>query len=399
MRVAYLVNQYPKVSHTFIRREILALEERGVEVERFSIRPGVGLIDPDDRREQLKTRVVLRRGVLGLLLGLVWRSLTRPVRMLRALSLTLRVSRRSGRGLLRHVAYLGEACLMLGPLKERGCQHLHAHFGTNSTAVAMLCRVLGGPPYSFTVHGQEELDLPGPNSLINKIRLAAFVVAISSYGRSQLLMRCEADQWDKVHVVHCGLDPSFLEAPVTPVPEAPRLVCLGRLCVEKGQLLLVEALAALARDDLPFELVMVGDGELRPEVEGAIARHGLGARVRITGWAGPDVVHEELRAARALVLPSFSEGLPVAIMEAMALGRPVLSTYVGGIPELVREGECGWVIPAGSLDDLTRGLRAILEAPCEELERMGEAGRRRVEERHDVRVSAKVMLELLRGPA
>lgn len=217
-------------------------------------------------------------------------------------------------------------------LQAFGAEHVHAHFGTNSTEVVMLANALGGPPYSFTVHGPEEFDKPQFLHVGEKVRRAAFVASVSSYGRSQLYRWVAHEHWDKVKVVHCGLEPGFHQVEAQAAPAAPRLVCVGRLCEQKGQLLLIEAARRLADQGQDFELVLAGDGEMRPQIEALVARHRLQAQVRITGWISSAQVREEILAARALVLPSFAEGLPVVIMEAMALRRPVLTTYVPAFP-------------------------------------------------------------------
>jgi glycosyltransferase involved in cell wall biosynthesis len=177
-----------------------------------------------------------------------------------------------------------------------------------------------------------------------------------------------------------------------PIGESRRLVCVGRLCEQKGQLLLIEAMGRLAAEGLACELVLAGDGELRAEVERLVDAQGLHSSVRITGWVGSERVREEILAARALVLPSFAEGLPVVIMEAMALGRPVISTYIAGIPELVVPGESGWLVPAGDVDALVWAMRAVLEAEPAALDGMGECGRKRVQDRHDVDPEASALL-------
>jgi glycosyltransferase involved in cell wall biosynthesis len=287
---------------------------------------------------------------------------------------------------LRHFAYLAEACVLSRWFSEFGIEHVHAHFGTNSTTVAMLCRELGGPPYSFTVHGPEEFDKAKAIALEEKIKRSAFVVAVSSFGKSQLYRWCEYDQWSKIQVVHCGVDELFLKQEYIPVPDEPRLVCIGRLSEQKGHLLLIEAAGRLAAKGLVFKLILVGDGELRTQIEAMIAQLGLQNHVEITGWASNPEVQQQLLASRAMVLPSFAEGLPVVIMEALALSRPVISTYVAGIPELVEPGTCGWLVPPGSLEALTEAMRAALQAPVEKLEQMGRVGAERVAQQHNAAI-------------
>jgi colanic acid/amylovoran biosynthesis glycosyltransferase len=399
MTLAYLVNQYPKVSHTFVRREIAALERHGFRVERFSIRRAKEtLADDADRLEAQRTHVVLDAGVTGLALAVVVTGLTRPISLLKAAAVAFRSSRCSDRGLLVHFAYLAEACTLLRRLRRFGCKHVHAHFGTIGTTVAMLCHELGGPPFSFTVHGPEEFDKPHLIALTEKISKAAFVVAVSSFGQSQLYRWSPFGDWSKIHVVRCGVDEALFAAPRAPIPPAPRLVCVGRLCAQKGQILLVEAAARLAAKGVDFEIVLVGDGEMRTEIEHAIVHHGLADRIRITGWASGETVKAEILASRALVLPSFAEGLPVVIMEALALGRPVISTYVAGIPELVEPFRSGWLVPAGSVDALAEAMREVLLAPPESLAQLGREGEKRVRELHDVDANARALASLLNAP-
>jgi len=200
-------------------------------------------------------------------------------------------------------------------------------------------------------------------------------------------------------VVHCGLDATFLADAITPVPDVPRLVCVGRLSGQKGQLLLIEAAARLQREGLAFELVLAGDGEMRPQIEQYIAKEGLGQHVRITGWISGAQVKQELLAARALVLPSFAEGLPVVIMEAMALGRPVISTYIAGIPELVLDGQCGWLTPAGDVAALATAMRSCLACDTATLQAMGQQARERAAARHDIRTEAAKLAGLFAASA
>lgn len=396
--IAYIINQYPKVSHSFIRREIAGIEAGGIGIARFSIRScSTELVDEADKLELERTRVVLGIGMIGLLFGLLRIAATRLIRFQQALWLTLRLGWCSEQGILHHLAYLAEACVLLRWCSDLGIAHIHAHFGTNSTTVAMLCRAIGGPPYSFTVHGPEEFDKVKFLSLAEKVERAAFVVTVSSFGKSQLYRWCEQKQWSKIHVVHCGVDDGFLSQLPIAVAAEPRLVCVGRLCEQKGHLLLLDAVNQLVAEGLQFKLVLVGDGPLRVEIEALIARLGLQEHVEIIGWASNCEVRQHILASRAIVLPSFAEGLPVVIMEALALGRPVISTYVAGIPELVEPGICGWLVPPGSVEALTAAMRTVLQLPVEKLEQMGRAGAKRVAQRHNAAIEASKLAALFRS--
>ncbi len=399
--VAYLINQYPKVSHSFIRTEIRALEEQGVTVERFAVRGwDAEIVDPLDREERERTRYLLRDGAMPLAGATLGALLRRPGRFLSTLAAAWRLSRGAERGFLYHLIYLAEACLMLRWLTRSGAAtHVHAHFGSNAVLVALFVRMLGGPPYSFTVHGPEEFDKPLQWKLTEKIARAAFVVAITSFCRSQLFRWADAGDWGKIAIVHCAIDPRFVAARTTPAPANDTLVCVGRLCEQKGQLLLIEAVAALHARGVRVRLVLAGDGEMRPAVERAIAAAGIGAQVTIAGWVNADQITEMLQDARALVLPSFAEGLPVAIMEAMARERPVLSTYIAGIPELVRDGVDGVLIPAGDVQALSGAIARLLAATPDEIAAIGASARARVLERHDSHTEAAKLAALFAGVA
>jgi len=379
MRLAYLTTAYPEVSHTFIRREIQELERLGYEVERLSIRePANTLVDPADLAEVDQTYYCLAR-LPREILGALPRS---PLRLLRALWMTLQMARISHRGLIVNFAYLAEALTLTRFLERKRIQHLHVHFGTNAAATARLIRALGGPPYSMTIHGPAELDSALGFSLGPKIEDAAFVVAITDYCGAQLRRWVDPDHWHKIRVVHCAVEEALFDAAAPIDPDCRSLVCVGRLTAQKGQLMLLEALRKLVDEGVELRLVLAGDGEMRPQVEQRIAEYRLEDHVEITGWIDSQEVARRLLDSRALVLPSFAEGLPVVIMEAFALRRPVLSTYVAGIPELVEPGRNGWLVPAGNVDALSEAIRALMETPAERLGEMGRAGADAVRARH-----------------
>ncbi len=399
MILAYLINQYPQPSHTFIRREISALEAAGATVHRFTLRRSTSnLVDPADVAERSHTRVVLGVGGVRVGLAVMREAITRPGAFLRAAKLTQQFHRESTRGVVAHFACLAEACVLRPWLADAGVTHLHAHFGTNSTAVAAICRELGGPAYSFTAHGPEEFDQPVGLSLGEKTRRAAFAVTISAFGRSQLCRWCDPSVWPRIQVVRCGVDDAFLASTEpTPIPDAPAFVCVGRLEPQKGQLMLLDAVAKLVAEGVQIRVTLVGDGSLRSQIENRVRELGIADSVRLAGTMSGSQIRAEILASRAMVLPSFAEGLPVVLMEALGLGRPVVSTWVAGIPELVN-ASCGWLVAPGDAGALADALRQAIDASPEQLTAMGEAGRTRVAAAHDSATEAGKLLHLFAGP-
>ncbi len=395
MRIGYLMNAYPMTSTTFIRREIHAIEDEGVEVKRYAIRPwSEELVDERDKAEKEITFYLLV-GRLGSLLGdLALECVTNPAGMARALATWVRLLFNAGQGFVPHVAYLLEAVSLKRQAVADGISHLHTHFSTNSAAVALLSQRLGGPAYSFTAHGPDEFVDWGRSSLALKIAEARFVIAISNYCRVLLARAGGMAHWDKLHIIGCGIDVDEFTPSDAPFDDAP-FVSVGRLCPQKAQVLVVEAVAKVASKHPGLRVVLIGDGETREDVEAAIERHGIAQNVRLMGWRDNHEVRAELGRARALLLPSFAEGLPVVIMEALALGRPAISTYIAGIPELVDEG-CGWIIPAGSVDDIATAMEQALAAKPDVLKAKGAEGRKRVLDRHDIRKNAAALLDLIR---
>lgn len=382
MKIAYILNTYPSPSQSFIRREIRALERQGHQVTRLAMRAAdVPLVDVQDREEAVQTEYVLAAGKIALLKTL-WRTLRRDWEQFYvALKTAWALGAVSEAGRLRHLIYLAEAAFVAQRCRAEGVAHAHAHFGTNAAAVAMLSGLLDGPKYSFTVHGPEEFDAPRALSLGTKIKHADFTVAISQFGRSQLCRWAAADDWARIKVVHCGIEPAKFDSP-TPIPDGPRrLVAIGRLVEQKGQLALIKALSETKED---IHVTLIGDGEMRAEIEAMIAASGLEGRVTLTGWVDEARIKAELAAAHALVMPSFAEGLPMVIMEAMAAARPVIATYIAGTPELVQEGKTGWLVPAGDVSALADAMDRFANLDRDHLMQMGEAARLRVLERHDI---------------
>jgi glycosyltransferase involved in cell wall biosynthesis len=389
VRLAYLCNLYPAVSHSFVRREIEGVEQAGHEVHRFSLRPArADLKDESDLREAACTQVVLRQGALRLIFSALLLAFSRPGKTFHAIGAAASLSGPGIGSKFRHLAYWLEAAWLVRRLEALRIEHVHAHFGTNPAAVALIARAWGGPPFSFTVHGPDEFDAPVALSLGRKIAGAAFVVAITHYCRSQLMRWSAPTEWEKIKVIRCGLDDEILNATPEPVSAASTdFVCIARLSTQKGLPLLIAACERLRDAGEQFALTIIGGGELRESLDQEIERRRLAGVVTLAGICPTPDMHRRLRGARAFVLPSFAEGLPMTIMEAFALSRPVVTTMIAGIPELV-DDECGWLIPAGSVEALAEAMKSALHAPAAELSRKGAVGRERVLRQHSVRITA-----------
>jgi glycosyltransferase involved in cell wall biosynthesis len=408
MKLCYFISAYPTVSHTFIRREIAELEANSenditvlrVSLRRYAYRPGRNgrdVVHPADLSERERTRYILDEGALNFVYALAFALIHRPAALFSAVCGALRMMRRSHRPMVFHFAYLMEALVLARWALQQRVDHLHAHFGTNGTEVVMLAHLVSGIPYSFTVHGPDEFDRPEYLGLSEKVKHAAFVCAISSFTISQICRWIPAAEWRKIKLVRCGLDAAFW-LPCAPVkPSNSQLVSVGRLCEQKGYLILIDALAALSREGIRFDMTIVGDGPLRPELEQRIRELGLEGRVVITGWLSDTEVRERIVGARALILPSFAEGLPVVLMEAAALSRPVIATYVAGIPELVLDRASGWLVPAGNVGRLRDAMRECLGAPDSGIRAMGEAARHRALEMHDIVRECRKLAGLFHG--
>ena len=397
MKFGYLFNSYPGTSMTFIRTEITAIETRYGPVPRYAIRRWDGpLVTAEDARERDLTRYVLDAPGKALLRAFV-ALLRNPAGMARAISSLAELYRAARRRPFAHLAYLVEAATIKAWAEREGVTHLHTHFSTNSAAVAMLCQRMGGPSYSFTAHGPNEFYEDNLPTIPLKAKYATFVACISTFCEARVLDISGPAAAGKTQVVRCGIELDDFNPTPPRGPSAP-LICVGRLCPEKAQLVTVEALARIATEHPDLHIQFVGDGEDRAAIEARIAAHGLGDRVSLFGWRSHEEVRRLIGEARALILPSFAEGLPMVLMEALALGRPVVTTPVAGIPELVTQ-ECGWLVEPGDEDGLARALVAVMAASPDEMRSKAVTGRSRVEQLHDGRRNAYALAAFLERAA
>lgn len=391
IRLAYLVSRYPAVSHTFILREVAELRKLGFIIRTASInppdRPDSGLTEAE-RAEAEATWFVKPQGVRGALSALLNTALTQPAGLWRGLKLALRLGGAEPKRLAKHLAYLVEAAMIGQWLKREKLSHLHVHFATPAATVGLFAKTVFGVGFSFTVHGPDEFyDAPG-YALAEKILGADFVACISHYARSQMMKLSPVSEWPKFEVCRLGVDPERF-SPVDRVAEPGRfnVVCVGRLVSAKGQHILLEALAELKARGRHPRLTFVGDGPDRASLESHTQRLGLSDSVQFAGAVNQDAILEFYGQADAFVLPSFAEGLPVVLMEAMAMGIPCVATQIAGVPELIRDGEHGLLVAASDVSGLAGAIERLMDAP-DLCRRLAEAGRERVLADYVLRVNA-----------
>jgi colanic acid/amylovoran biosynthesis glycosyltransferase len=399
-RVAYLVSAFPAVSHTFIARELDALRARGVDVVTMSIRktPPDQLLSAADRRAADATFSVFPVQKLSFVTAHLRAAVTRPGRYLATLRLAMMMSAGGVRANLWQLFYFAESILVWSECRRRDVRHIHVHFANVASAVALLAAEFGRPDgfrWSFTMHGYTEFDEVRRYALAEKVRRAAFVACISDFCRSQLLKLVEPEYWDRLSVVRCGLDrdevgslPLRSEAPAAVRQgSALRVLFVGRLVPEKGTLVLLRALKMLRDRGVAAETVLVGDGPYRSELERAARRLDLAGQVTFTGALTGAKVAPLYQEADVFCLPSFAEGLPVVLMEAMANQLPVVTTRIAGIAELVDDDVNGTLLPPGRDDVIADALERLAGDP-ELRASWGRAGRERVLRDFDVGRSA-----------
>jgi glycosyltransferase involved in cell wall biosynthesis len=389
VRIAYLVGEYPRVSHAFIRREVEGLRDRGVAITTFSIRPTPPdeLLTAADRDTAAQTLTILppRWGALA---RAHLRAATRsPLRYIATLVLALRLSAGGVRNGLWQLFYFVEAIFLWDRLRDLGIRHVHAHFANVAAAVSLLVAHFGGVlwSWSFTMHGPTEFDDVSRYGLAEKVRRARFVACIGDYCRAQLMKLVEREHWAKLEIVHCGVDPSAYDIPDRDGRHGPlHVLCVGRLVADKGHGMLLDALATLRDQGVEVRTTFAGDGPERGALERQAAQLRLGAGISFVGVVSQERLRDLYSAADVFCLPSFAEGVPVVLMEAMATGLPVVSTRVAGIPELVDDGVSGELVPPGRPEAIASAIRGLAADPDRRAV-LGRAARAKIAAEYDVR--------------
>jgi glycosyltransferase involved in cell wall biosynthesis len=395
VRLAYLTSQYPATSHTFISREVAAVRKLGVSLDTFSIRPPspAELQDEGIAAEARNTFTVLKQPATTILRAHLATAVSNPGGYLRTLGLAFSHRPPGLRGFGLSLAHFAEAVALARELRRRQITRLHNHFANSAATVGYLASRLLKMPWSFTMHGISETDYPAGLLLGRKIAAADFVACVSYFGRAQAMRVVTPDCWSKLHVVRCGLPLSELPEPARR-GSAKTLITVGRLSPEKGQAGLLEAFAAICRDRDSLELVLVGDGPEADRLRTLAAHLGISERVRFAGRLSEADTLGEIAKANVLVLPSFMEGLPIVLMEAMAYGTAVIASRVAGIPELVEDGQNGLLFTPSNWDELASCIRRLVDDDALRQTLAG-CGQRKVAAEFDIEHSAKRLRELL----
>lgn len=393
MTIAYLTSEYPAPSHTFIRREIAALRDRGADIHTFSVRaPRVGTrFSAEDEAERARTFYILKEkheAVFGALQEIV----RRPIRSLRTLVRAYRHRVPGMRAFVYSAIYFTEALHLSRALEARGVRHLHNHFANPSAIVGMLAAKHLGAGFSFTVHGVSEFDGEAAALLHAKAVEADFIVCITSYTRSQMMRYVPPELWEKLVLSRCGVEIEAIPERVHRPDARKRLLSIARLAPEKGIHGALDAFALMRARGVDAELHLIGDGPLRNSLIAKCRELGVQDDVVFHGQLSDVEVFEELKRADVFFLASLMEGLPIVIMESLAAGVPVVAPAIAGIPELVVDGETGLLYAASDKDALAEKLTRLLDDPGLGA-RLAARGRRKLIELHSLQTAVEPLVQ------
>jgi glycosyltransferase involved in cell wall biosynthesis len=405
LRCAYLVSRYPAVTHTFVQMEVRALRAAGVDIHTVAVRraqPG-DLLSPADAEEFRTTHALLPASPVRVVADHLRAFGRGPLAYLRILAAALRLSVGGARAVLWQLFYFAEAAMLLAWMEARGLRHVHVHFANPAADVAMLTARLGNAlglgrwTWSLTIHGPTEFNDMVTSKLGAKVRDAALVVCTSDYARSQVAIAAP-QEWAKLRTVRSGIDVGAFSPDGADTARSGPLEVLNvaAMSPRKGQALLLDAVAALRSRGLDVRLTIVGDGPERAGLEARRAELGLAGHATFTGAVGHDEIHGHLRRADVFCLPSFAEGVPTVLMEAMASAVPVIATYIAGVPELVQDGHSGLLVSAGRADALAEAIERLADDPSLRA-RLGAAGRKRVASAYELRRSAAELRKAFAG--
>ena len=394
--LAYLTSQYPMLSMIFVLREIVQLRRSGLRIETASISApdrAPDAMTAEERGEAARTYAVKSHGLSGAVAGHLSALVAHPAGYLRGWALAFRLARLDVRRLAFNLAYFTEALMVGRWMHAKALRHLHVHLMSQPATVGMFVKRVFGVGLSITVHGPDEFyDAPG-QYLSEKVEAADFVCCISHYARSQLMRLSPVEHWSKLVVCRLGVDPQVFQAASKADHASPfRILCVARLTPAKGQHLLIDAVARLSAEGREVHLHIVGAGVDRESLERHVARLDVARQVSLEGAVNQDRIRAFYAMADAFCIPSFAEGIPIVLMEAMAMQIPCVTTHITGIPELIRHGVDGLLVAPSDLDGLVDALASLIDDP-DLCRRLGASGRLRVIEHYDLAANVELLAQ------
>lgn len=361
MRIAYFTNTYPRATDTFIRLEVLGLRQRGFDVKTYSVRKSGEDHDVDHEviTEKQNTSFILPINLSEFVTVFLTFLMLKPRRLLSGLYITFKTLRPGLKGFILQMAYFIEALILAERLTKDHIEHIHNHLGDNSGTVTLIASKLSNTPYSISIHGPHIFFDGMYWSLNEKTKHSKFISCIGYFCRSQMMLYTESQYWEKFQIIRCGVD---LEKYTIRTGErsAGSILFVGRLSDEKGVNVLLESLALLKSQNIEFRLTVLGDGPSRRDIERQINQLQLDGLVELLGYVDQTTIREFLSETDIFILPSFAEGIPVSLMEAMAIGVPVISTHVGGISELIIDNYTGLLCYPSDSVGLANSIRKYL---------------------------------------
>lgn len=398
MKIAYFTNSYPRATDTFIRLEVLGLRNRGIEVNTYAVRKSGGEhnVDSQVKSEKQNTFYLLPVNLRNLIVTLFKFVVKEPKNFAKAIIITGKTARPGIKGHLLQIAYFLEAVILAGKLREDGIQHLHNHLGDNSGTVSLIASTLINIPYSISIHGPH-IFFDGLHwALDEKTKHSKFISCIGHFCKSQMMLYSQSEDWDKFKIVRCGVELERYEYALR--RHTPRkLLFVGRLSDEKGLNVLLDSLRMLLAETADFHLTVLGDGQSRRKLEHQADQLGLSEHVEFKGFVDQTTIREHLKTSDIFILPSFAEGIPVSLMEAMAIGVPVITTYVGGIAELVVHNDTGLLCYPSDSTGLANAIKTYLNDQSL-VETISYNGRKHVESEFDVNKQIDKLAALFKTP-
>ncbi|TDT72446.1 glycosyltransferase involved in cell wall biosynthesis [Hypnocyclicus thermotrophus] len=399
-KILYLCSEYPALSHTFIDVEVDELS-KNFEIYTSSINypKNIEKFSDDYVKRLNKTYYIKKENKKNILLIVLKYFIINPLKFINILNYTYNLSVKNGvKNIIKAVGYFIEAILLHNYMKKNNIKHVHIHFANPAATVALIAKEFEGIEYSISVHGPDVFYNVKENLIVEKIKNAKFIRAISYFCQSQLMRESTPDYWDKINIIRCGIDLSKFNNINEFVKEKKEndkinILCVGRIVPSKGQLLLVETVKKVIKKTKNFKVTFIGGGEYLKNLKEKVEKSNLENYIEILGPVNNDKVIKALESSDIFVLPSFAEGVPIVLMEAMSKKIITISTKINGIPELIDDKKDGFLVEASNIDELSELLIEIIKN-SDNYKELKNNARKKIEKKYDIRKNIIKLKEL-----